>query len=56
MREMADITETQFFLKYGEVSRAISYLDRRSDDVAAEIFSLCKRNGESRFNGLFRMR
>lgn len=46
MREIATMTEAQFFGKYGEVSRAIPYFEGKSDEIAEEIFSLFKRNGE----------
>jgi hypothetical protein len=46
MREIANMTGVQFFAKYGDVSRVIPYIEGRSDDVATEIFSLCRRNGE----------
>jgi hypothetical protein len=46
MREIATMTGVQFFAKYGDVSRVIPYIEGRSDDVATEIFALCRRNGE----------
>ncbi|MHA2043539.1 MAG: hypothetical protein ACYSWZ_00360 [Planctomycetota bacterium] len=46
MRDIPTMSEAQFFGKYGEVSRAIPYIEGGSDDVAAQIFSLFKRNGE----------
>ncbi|MGA2172610.1 MAG: sigma factor-like helix-turn-helix DNA-binding protein [Sedimentisphaerales bacterium] len=46
MREMSTMTELQFFGKYGDVHRVIPYIGGQSDEAAAKIFSLCKRNGE----------
>jgi DNA-binding CsgD family transcriptional regulator len=46
MREMGTMTELQFFGKYGDVHRVIPYIGGQSDEAAAKIFSLCKRNGE----------
>jgi len=45
MREMADITQMQFFSRYGEVSRAVEALPGASDEVAEKIFQLYRRNG-----------
>jgi 7-cyano-7-deazaguanine synthase in queuosine biosynthesis len=46
MRECADLTEVQFFSRYGELSRAISYISGTSDDVAEKVFQLYVRNGQ----------
>ena len=46
MTQLADMTEVEFFARYGEVNRAVPYLAGRSDEVAQEIYDLHKRNGE----------
>lgn len=45
MKEMADLTEMQFFSKYGEVSRVIGALPGSSDENAEKVFRLYRRNG-----------
>ncbi len=46
MRECADLTELQFFSRYGELSRAIPYISGNSDDVAEKVFQLYVHNGQ----------
>ena len=46
MRECTDLTEVQFFSRYGELSRAIPYISGNSDDVAEKVFQLYVHNGQ----------
>lgn len=46
MGECADLTEAQFFSRYGELSRAIPHISGNSDDVAEKVFQLYTRNGQ----------
>ena len=46
MRECADLTEVQFFSRYGELSRVIPYVSGNSDVVAEKVFQLYMRNGQ----------
>jgi len=45
MRECADLTELQFFSRFGELSRAIPYIPGSSDEAAGKVFELYARNG-----------
>jgi len=45
MRECADLTDLQFFSRYGELSRAIPFIDGNSDEAAGKVFDLYIRNG-----------
>jgi hypothetical protein len=46
MRQCADLSATQFFARYGEVSRAVTYLPGKADSVAGMILQLYTRNGQ----------
>jgi hypothetical protein len=44
MSGCANLTEMQFFGRFGELSRAIPYLPGKSDEVAGKLFQLYKHN------------
>jgi len=46
MKEIADMNAIQFYGRFGEISRAISYMSGLSDEIAGKIFELFRRNGE----------
>ncbi len=46
MRSCADLTAGQFFLTYGEVTRAVPYVSGSADQVAGAILQLYTRNGQ----------
>jgi len=44
MRECSEMTESQFFSKYGELARVVPYIKGKSDDVAGKLFRLFLHN------------
>jgi hypothetical protein len=45
-RQVADMSETEFFLRFGEVARVVRQLGGPADEAARKVFELYRRHGQ----------